>query len=259
MNPKLTKDFYQTLINHQPEPLNDNLCGIYALYINHNNTNNDDDSNIIPIYIGQSKNIKARYLSHKNELKTLINLYLSDVDHSAFYNHYQLNKQDGKHLYTKMFSYLLEHNLNPNSLELKVIELCDETKLDQLEYHYINYYRPDLFGFNQLFFISQCYILHFTEIKFLPKIKEEINKLLEYGLDFLNQFEQSWLDYGYADFNFYHFIKFANIEISKFAQMTSLRYGLYSTTLLEEFLYKFEVFKDYYKNLNRSYSFGFEK
>lgn len=41
--------------------------------------------------------------------------------------------------------------------------------------------------------------------------------------------------------------------------MTSLRYGLYSTTLLEEFLYKFEVFKDYYKNLNRSYSFGFEK
>ncbi|AJQ45129.1 hypothetical protein JM47_00450 [Ureaplasma diversum] len=255
MNTQLIKEFYETLINQEDQLINDKACGIYVLYIKDHNYNN----NIIPIYIGQSKNIKARYLSHKNELKYLINLYLSDHKHHAFYEHYELNKQDGKHLYSKMFSYLVKNNLNIDHLKIKVIELCDEADLDQLEYYYINQYRSDLFGFNQLFFISQCYVLHFSEAKLLAKTKIELNKLLDYGLMFLNQFDQSWLDYGYADFNFYHFIKFADIEIKKFINAFSIRNGLYSYQLLEEFIYKLEIFKEYYLGLNRSFSFGFEK
>lgn len=63
----------------------------------------------------------------------------------------------------------------------------------------------------------------------------------------------------YADFNFYHFIKFADIEIIKFAQMNNVRNGLYSIDLLQEFIYKFEIFKDYYQSLNRTFSFAFDK
>lgn len=100
--------------------------GIYAIYINV-----EDLNEIIPIYIGQAKDIFKRWKQHQNQIEKII------------------KENSSTRTYKKIVHYLNVHNLKIQNLNFCVLEKCNEINLNEREMFYINLYNSDIYGFNQ--------------------------------------------------------------------------------------------------------------
>lgn len=169
------------------------VSGIYMIYIDHFTSNN-----IVPIYIGQSKDIQSRYKKHFTEILALNRLSYDE------YRKYFFSKNksfyDGKFKACKIFKYMLENECTLKDFRMIILEEVEEEYLDEKEQEYFQRLLPSFFGFNQFnSFLSQ---LNFrfsntekgnSEIKgFLLTLQEDIK-----GIHFYYQ-------YGFTRFNFEH-------------------------------------------------------
>lgn len=246
-----TKEWFLKMIETKKTEIK-NVSGIYMLYIQ----TNKEMKNIIPFYIGKSVNVLSRYNQHKSELKKLINLYTSDFDKKTFYLHFHQSKQSGKHLYSKIFYFLKDNNLTIDNLKIIILEIA-EHNLENKEKEWIHFTNSFLFGFNQFPFISQSYaVIKNEEIKGFS-LQKDIELLLELGIITLDNFDITWLDYGYNIFNIHEFVKFGLIQIDRFKIYNNLRKNKYNQELLDEFKNKFLVFCNFWKEINIKYDFEF--
>lgn len=113
---------------------------IYMIYI-------DDwtDDKIIPIYIGKSVDVQHRYKNHYCEI-----LSLNRLTYDEYKDYNDSGIYDGTFKSCKIFKYMIEHNCTLADYHLVVLEYCDTKLLDDREQYYINKFKSEYFGFNQL-------------------------------------------------------------------------------------------------------------
>ena len=114
--------------------------GIYMIYINC-----FDDEKIIPIYIGQALDVQNRYKNHYQEI-----LSLNRLSYEEYKQYTEDGLYEGKFKSCKIFKYMIEHNCSLCDYHMIPIEYCDESILDEKEQFYINKFKSEYFGFNQL-------------------------------------------------------------------------------------------------------------
>lgn len=114
--------------------------GIYMIYVDC-----FDDEKIIPIYIGKSTDIQKRYKSHYQEI-----LALNRLSYDEYKKYTQSGLYDGAFKSCKIFRYMVEHNCSLLDYHMIPLEYCDESLLDEREQFYINGFKSEYFGFNQL-------------------------------------------------------------------------------------------------------------
>jgi len=114
--------------------------GIYMIYIDC-----FEDEKIIPIYIGKSTDIQKRYKSHYQEI-----LALNRLSYDEYKKYTQSGLYDGAFKSCKIFRYMVEHNCSLPDYHMIPLEYCDESLLDEREQFYINEFKSEYFGFNQL-------------------------------------------------------------------------------------------------------------
>lgn len=116
-------------------------AGIYMIYID-----NLNDDNIIPIYIGKSKDLQGRYKQHLSEIMALNRLecdFYNTLLDKTFY--------DGSLKACKIFKYMIDHECSLKDFHMIILENVNELdKLDQKEQEYFKLYHPAFFGFNQM-------------------------------------------------------------------------------------------------------------
>lgn len=114
--------------------------GIYMIYVDC-----FDDEKIIPIYIGQSTDIQKRYKIHYQEI-----LSLNRLSYDEYKKYTQSGLYDGSFKSCKIFRYMIEHNCGLPDYHMILLECCDESVLGEREQFYINEFKSEYFGFNQL-------------------------------------------------------------------------------------------------------------
>lgn len=120
--------------------------GIYMIYVDC-----FDDEKIIPIYIGQSTDIQTRYKAHYQEI-----LALNRLSYDEYKKYTQSGLYDGAFKSCKIFRYMVEHNCSLSDYHMIPLEYCDKSILDEREQFYINEFKSEYFGFNQLNATSLC-------------------------------------------------------------------------------------------------------
>ncbi|WP_394542160.1 excinuclease ABC subunit C [Priestia aryabhattai] len=215
---------------------NHTFSGIYMIYVDHFTS-----EKIVPIYIGQAKDIQKRYKQHLSEILALNRLSYDE------YNKYFLSKSssfyEGSFKSCKIFKYMLENKCTLQDFRMIVIEEVEENYLDVKEQNYFQKLLPSFFGFNQL--NSFLYKLKFRFANSQMNISEldgYLNVLLEdiKGID-------SYYEYGFTRFNFEHAM---TKDISSCSKDKQLKYD----TLL-----KFENVTSSLYNMCRRYITDFEK
>lgn len=122
----------------------DNKSGIYSIYIdNFDYKKMKYQERIIPIYIGQSKNIYKRVLTHKNKLKTIFSYSINE------FNKNLKNKKESQYLYHKIRKCINDTDITEEHIKFKVLEYCEESELLDREKYYIDLYKSESFGLNQ--------------------------------------------------------------------------------------------------------------
>lgn len=166
--------------------------GIYMIYINC-----FDDERIIPIYIGQAVDIQNRYKSHYQEI-----LSLNRLSYETYKQYTEYGLYEGKFKSCKIFKYMIEHNCSLHDYHMIPIEYCDENELDEKEQFYINKFKSEYFGFNQLNCTSSYQEYNHNQnkkevvLRYLTAVKNNALLLKEY-----------W-GYGFTIFNYeYAFYK----------------------------------------------------
>lgn len=189
------------------------LSGVYMIYIDCNN-----DNLILPIYIGQSKNIQKRYKDHLTQL-----LSLNRLSYESYKEYFFSRKHsfyDGFFKTCKIFKYMIENNCDLTKFRMKILTECEVEDLDYHEEFYIKKFLSSFLGFNQFESLLQFNKLNWSKIN--DKENKE-NKEIEMSR-FLNAIEsdiegvQKYYNYGFTQFNFEHSmpqdISFANSEIN---------------------------------------------
>ena len=172
------------------------VSGIYMIYIDC-----EDNDTILPIYIGQSKDIQKRYKDHLTELLTL-NRLSYDTYKSYFFSKKQ-SFYEGSFKATKIFKFMVEQNCEINQFRMKILMECEIDLLDQYEEFYLQEFSSSYFGFNQLESFLQAKKLNWNIKR--KKENEEINissflKAIESDIEKV----QHYYDYGFTKFNFEH-------------------------------------------------------
>lgn len=124
-----TEEISKTWNNIEDLKIKRNLkqsSGIYAIYINTN-----DIKNIIPVYIGQAKDIFKRWKQQQTQIKKII------------------EENSNTRIYKRIIYYLQLYNLKLKDLNFCVLEKCSEIELKKKEKFYINLFNSDIYGFNQ--------------------------------------------------------------------------------------------------------------
>ena len=104
-----------------------------------------EDEKIIPIYIGKSIDIQQRYQSHYQEI-----LALNRISYDEYKTYTQRGVYDGSFKSCKIFKYMVEHKCSLSDYRMIPLEYCDENALDEREQFYIDAFKSEYFGFNQL-------------------------------------------------------------------------------------------------------------
>ena len=188
---KRLKNEVKELIKNKFEVKSDTkitVAGIYMIYLDH-----FDDNRIIPIYIGRSNNIQRRYKEHYCEILSLNRL---SYDEYKKYNY--LGIYDGSFKSCKIFKYMIDNKLTLKDFHFIVLECCLEEELDIKEQYYIEKFKSEYFGFNQLnlktFYPS--YIFYNRENntllyeKYIEIFLKNCNNIIKY------------YDYGFMKFNY---------------------------------------------------------
>jgi hypothetical protein len=170
---------------------NYNTSGIYMIYIN-----NFNSGNMVPIYIGQSKDVQKRYKEHLCEI-----LALNRLSYEEYYNYffYKSNSfYEGRFKSSKIFKFMIENNCTLRDFHMILLKEVKTEDLEKEEQEYIKVLNAPFFGFNQL----NSFLAAF-------KLRREGAQLSELN-DFLELVQEdvegiySYYDYGFTSFNFEH-------------------------------------------------------
>ena len=184
---KVIKEDYEELTPYTKY----NFSGIYMIFID-----NFEDKNIIPIYIGETKNFQHRHREHITKL-----FKLNRMNYDEYCNYIRSKEAEHDYLYCKIFKYLVDNNLTLDNLHMIIIDkqenlqnLNEKEKkhlLKEIERQYINYFQSDIFGFNALYSLSE------KSESIIPDqaVYQDIKKIVEN------------LDYGYNKFNAWNIYK----------------------------------------------------
>ncbi|GGA74899.1 GIY-YIG nuclease family protein [Ornithinibacillus halotolerans] len=167
--------------------------GIYMIYID--NFTND---RVVPVYIGQSKDIQRRYKQHYSEIFALNRLSYDEYERyffskgSSFY--------EGNFKSCKIFKYMLENNCSLQDFHMIILDKADMENLEDKEQEYFRKLLPSFFGFNQLnsFLKSLPYRFSNTQMN-----EEEINDYMDLIMEDI-QGIHDYYNYGFTKFNFEH-------------------------------------------------------
>lgn len=169
------------------------ISGIYMIYID--NFTNDK---VVPVYIGQSKDIQRRYKQHYSEILALNRLSYDE------YKHYFFSKSssfyEGSFKSCKIFKYMLENNCTIQDFHMVILDEIDMENLEEKEQEYFRRLLPSFFGFNQFNSFLKALPFRFSNTQmnekeindYLDLIKEDIQGIHDY------------YDYGFTKFNFEH-------------------------------------------------------
>jgi len=172
------------------------ISGIYMIYIDC-----EDDDAILPIYIGQSKDIQKRYKAHLSELLTLNRL--SYETYKSYFFDKRSSFYEGSFKTTKIFKFMVERDIDITRFRMKILTECDADFLNEYEEFYVQKFSTSYFGFNQLesFLQNQNMIrrvknkevIEDTVIsRFLSTVENDIIGIRQY------------YGYGFTKFNFEH-------------------------------------------------------
>lgn len=170
-----------------------NISGIYLIYVD--NFSNDK---IVPIYIGQSKNIQTRYKQHLSEILALNRL--SHEEYEKYFFSKSSSFYEGKFKACKIFKYMIENNCSIKDFRMVILEEVEGPALDEKELQYFQKLLPSFFGFNQFTSFLVRLKARFADT---PMDDEEVNRYLEFLLEDLKGVH-SYYKYGYTRFNFEH-------------------------------------------------------
>lgn len=163
-----------------------NQSGIYMIYINC-----FEDEKILPIYIGQSVNIQQRYKNHYQEI-----LALNRLTYDEYKKYTENGFYDGSYKSCKIFRYMIEHHCELCDYHVIPLEYCRESELDVREQYYINEFKSEYFGFNQLN-ATTLYMIYM-------KARDDVSVTLNYLSSVQNNAEllMKYWGYGFTIFNY---------------------------------------------------------
>jgi len=169
------------------------ISGIYMIYID-----NFTSEKIIPIYIGQSKDIQKRYKDHFFEILAL-NRLSYDEYHNYFFSR-SSSFYEGKFKSCKIFKYMIENNCTLQDFRMIVLEEVKEEFLDEKEQEYFQRLLPSFFGFNQLNSFLKRLKFQFSNSQMN---NSEIDDYLTILLEDVKGI-YSFYEHGFTRFNFEH-------------------------------------------------------
>ena len=170
-----------------------NTSGIYMIYVD-----NFSNNKIIPIYIGQSKNIQTRYKQHLSEILALNRLSHEEYEKYFFSKSYSF--YEGKFKTCKLFKYMIENNCSIKDFRMVILEEVASSALDEKELQYFQKLLPSFFGFNQLTSFLVSLKARFSDT---PMDTVQVHKYLRFLLEDLKGI-RVYYKYGYTRFNFEH-------------------------------------------------------
>lgn len=169
------------------------ISGIYMIYID--NFTNDK---IVPIYIGQSKDIQTRYKQHFSEILSLNRLSYDEYEKYFFFK--SKSYYEGAFKACKVFKYMIENNFTLQDFRMIVLEEVEEEYLDEKEQAYFQKLLPSFFGFNQLNSFLKRLKSRFSNSQMS---NAEIDDYLSILLQDIKGI-YSYYEYGFTRFNFEH-------------------------------------------------------
>lgn len=163
-------------------------AGIYALYLtNYINDWEIRERLVLPIYIGQSKNLWRRKNEHLNEINHII-----DLPEQKINNRLKKHREQG-YLYFKIRNCIEASSLNIDNISIKCLEYCDINELNEREQYYIQKYCGIEYGFNQFETIQKCF-------QFKENDEYYETFLLTAKRDFLDCIQGKYV-FGFCNFN----------------------------------------------------------
>lgn len=184
---KIIKNSTQVSINSNPTK----KSGIYLLYVD-----NFDDDKILPIYIGQTVDFKARFKAHLNDVKSLLQHGYIEYHDNLFKSAIGINRAyENKYRPCKILKYIIDHDCSIDDIKMIIIEKCDKEHLDEKEQYYLSTYLPAFFGFNQIATITEQFAYRDNPQRKFSIIQKDCNCF------------QKYMEYGYSAFNYLHAFK----------------------------------------------------
>ncbi|KON69121.1 excinuclease ABC subunit C [Peribacillus butanolivorans] len=171
------------------------ISGVYMIYIDHFTS-----EKIVPMYIGQAKDIQRRYKQHFSEI-----LALNRLPYEEYHKYFFLESQsfyEGSFKSCKIFKYMIENKCTLQDVHMIVLEEVKEEYLDEKEQEYFKRLLPSFFGFNQ-------FNSFLKRLKFRFSNSEMSNSEIEDYLSILQEDIKgiySYYEYGFTRFNFEHSI-----------------------------------------------------
>lgn len=160
------------------------VSGIYLLYV-------DDfsDDKVLPIYIGQTTDFKARLRQHVSDVSKL-----NDVPYHEYYNRFfwGAKQYDGHFKSCKIFKYMVEHQCLLKDLRMIILEECGKDALHEREQFYLSKYLPAFLGFNQINSITEQWELRTKPREYVERQKTDADLFAEY------------IGFGFTKFNYLH-------------------------------------------------------
>lgn len=219
------------------------FSGIYMIYIDHFTS-----EKIVPIYIGQAKDIQRRYKQHFSEI-----LALNRLSYEEYHNYFFLKSKsfyDGNFKSCKIFKYMIENKCTLQDFHMIILEEVEEEYLDEKEQEYFKRLLPSFFGFNQLnsllkqlkFRISNSDISKSDIEDYLSVLQEDIKGIYSY------------YEYGFTRFNLeYSMPKDISHLLKEKEQLDNdilLKFDEVNLSLYElckRYIPTFEVLQNYYE------------
>ena len=167
--------------------------GIYMIYID--NFTNDK---VVPIYIGQSKDIQRRYKQHYSELLALNRL--SYYEYERYFFSKRSSFYEGNFKSCKIFKYMLENNCTLQDFHMIILDEIDVEKLEDKEQEYFRRFLPSFFGFNQLNSFLKSLPFRFSNT---PMNEKGINDYLDIIMEDIQRIH-AYYDHGFTKFNYEH-------------------------------------------------------
>lgn len=164
--------------------------GIYMIYID-----NFDSDKIVPMYIGQSKDIQRRYKSHYTEI-----LALNRLSYDEYYKYFfskPMSLYEGRFKSAKIFKYMIENKCTLNDYRMVVLDEVDEEFLDEKKQKYFRRLLPSFFGFNQLNSFLAGIQLRYSNSA--STINDYLSMLME-DIELID----TYYEYGFTRFNVEH-------------------------------------------------------
>ncbi|MBG9444030.1 excinuclease ABC subunit C [Cytobacillus firmus] len=164
------------------------ISGIYMIYVD-----NLTSEKIVPIYIGQAKDIQRRYKQHLSEI-----LALNRLTYEEYHNYFFVKSfYEGNFKSCKIFKYMIENNCTLHDFHMIVLEEVEEEYLGEKEQEYFRRLLPSFFGFNQLNSFLKQLKFRFSNSQISDSEIKDYLSVLQDDIKFI----YSYYEYGFTRFN----------------------------------------------------------